>query len=425
MKSRHYLLLSLLVIPAALSVFSNKIEFKATNAAQKKDNFAAYTYSGNYYSSISSNLTTGLNGTLRQALTTLVHPSGWYSYSGTSSSDLGGILQHADADPTNSSNMIYFYTRNSDTKVKAGSTWNREHCWPQANSNGNWGTGGAGADLLHIRPTYYATNSARGNYKYGDASGSYLVHSGTGLEYAKKGNYFEPLPANKGDCARIIMYVWTAYKNQYSTLPEITSIFSSYDTMMLWHINDAPDALEGSRNNYSQNSKQKNRNPFVDHPEYAWQIFGEKCSADVLAQAKAKYPGGGVVTDTKVNSIKLNYTSFALNAPDATYSYYYVDLVATVGPQNATNKTVSWSSSDSSIATVTSTGQVRSVKEGRCTITCSATDGSGVKATCEITVGNVPKSGCGGSIVVTSSLLFVCASIGLGLVINKKKHEDK
>ena len=86
------------------------------------------------------------------------------------------------------------------------------------------------------------------------------------------------------------MYVWTAYKSYYSNLPNITNVFQSYDVLLKWHILDKPDALEGNRNNYAQTSMQKNRNPFVDHPEYAWKIFGENCSSDVLNLAKQTYP---------------------------------------------------------------------------------------------------------------------------------------
>lgn len=81
----------------------------------------------------------------------------------------------------------------------------------------------------------------------------------------------------------------------------------------------------------------------------------------------------------KVTSIVLSETSIELNAGDTK------QLSATIYPSNATNKSVSWSSSNSSVATV-SGGSVKAVGEGTATITCSATDGSGVNATCTVTV---------------------------------------
>ena len=279
---------SLAVSIGAFLINGSKAEVKEVDAASHSANFDLYTYSGSYYSSIS-----GTGKSLREQLTELIYPKGWYTYGGGGSDHLSTILQSADADPTNSANMIYFYTRDS-VKKNAASTWNREHVWPQANSNNQWGTGsGAGSDLLHIRPTYNDTNNDRGNLKYGNVSGTDWKKY-DGMIYGKKGTAFEPLDSVKGDSARICMYVWVAYYNRYGdSLPALTKVFESFDTMMEWHIADKPDVLEGNRNDFAQTSIQKNRNPFVDHPEYAWQIFGDKLSASVLAKAKEAYPGDG------------------------------------------------------------------------------------------------------------------------------------
>ena len=264
------------------------------------DNYNSYTYSGSYYSTISDSLTSGLNGTLRINLGKLILPKAWYTYSGSSEGTLGKILQSADQDPNNSSNMILFYSRDSITKRAAGGNvddWNREHVWPQNLSNGHWGKEKAGTDLLHIRPTWSTTNSKRSDTKYGDTSKA-NAYTYEGMTYAYgNGSYFEPLDTVKGDVARILMYTWTAYYDYYkddSLL--LTKVIQSYDVLLKWHTLDKPDQLEGNRNNFSEISKQKNRNPFVDHPEYAWQIFGEKVSQTVLDECKAAYPGNGSVT---------------------------------------------------------------------------------------------------------------------------------
>lgn len=66
-------------------------------------------------------------------------------------------------------------------------------------------------------------------------------------------------------------------------------------------------------------------------------------------------------------------------------------LTATVNPSNATNKNVAWSSSNSSVATVDSNGNVTAIKPGTATITVTTSDG-GYKATCTVTVNEKPAS---------------------------------
>ena len=61
-------------------------------------------------------------------------------------------------------------------------------------------------------------------------------------------------------------------------------------------------------------------------------------------------------------------------------------LTATVEPSNATNKAVTWSSNDTNVAEVNDTGLVTAKSAGKVTITATATDGSGVSGSIEITV---------------------------------------
>ena len=279
-------------------VNNNKQPENIVLAEQHIDNYDPYTYGGDYYSDINvSTLTEGLNGTLRTNLTTLIHPTQWYKYSGSGVDTLSSRLQYADEDPNDSSKMVYLYTRDS-VKKNAASSWNREHVWPQSlsgptSNQKNWGEGQAGADLLHIRPTYDSTNGDRSNDIYADTNKANPKYYNGILYGYETGERFEPLDSVKGDVARIIMYIWVAYKNHYSTLPDVTRVFESYDTLLKWHINDAPDALEGNRNDYVESTKQKNRNPFVDHPEYAWMVFGDSASATIKQECMEAYPADG------------------------------------------------------------------------------------------------------------------------------------
>ena len=79
-----------------------------------------------------------------------------------------------------------------------------------------------------------------------------------------------------------------------------------------------------------------------------------------------------------VTSVKLDKTELALTVGDAA-----VQLKATVLPEDATDKTVTWSSDKTSVATVDATGKVTAVAEGEATITAKAGDKT---ATCKVTV---------------------------------------
>ena len=80
----------------------------------------------------------------------------------------------------------------------------------------------------------------------------------------------------------------------------------------------------------------------------------------------------------KVEGVSLNVTSVELTEGDQT------TLTATVNPANATNKNVTWTSSDSNVATVAN-GKVTAIKAGTATITVKTEDGNKT-ATCTVTV---------------------------------------
>lgn len=79
-------------------------------------------------------------------------------------------------------------------------------------------------------------------------------------------------------------------------------------------------------------------------------------------------------------SVTLNKTSNSMTAGDL------YQLTATVLPANTTNKAITWSSSNTAVATVSSAGKVKAVKAGTATITAKTSNGK--TATCKITVSN-------------------------------------
>ena len=346
------------------------------DAAQHIANYDLYTYNGTYYNSFGFSGSEGLDGQIRKDLTTLIYPKGWYTYGSSGEDHLSTQCQYADEDPTNSANMVYLYTRDS-VKKNAATSWNREHVWPQSLSNECWGKTKAGTDLLHIRPTYDSTNSSRSNDKYCDVNkASPRTYNGMTFGYGS-GEKFEPLDAVKGDVARIIMYVWVAYHDYYSNLPAITNVFESYDTLLKWHTQDKPDVLEGNRNNYCETSIQENRNPFVDHPELAWKIFGNSASSSIKTACMNAYPASGSSTPVEPTGISLNKTTLSLTVGGEAL------LSATLSPSGATG-TVQWSSNASNIASVNQNGRVTGVGAGVATITAKISDS--IKAECLVTV---------------------------------------
>ena len=86
---------------------------------------------------------------------------------------------------------------------------------------------------------------------------------------------------------------------------------------------------------------------------------------------------------TLVTEIDLNATSVSLSTNGANST---MQLTATVSPSNATDKSVTWTSSNTTVATVSSSGLVSAISYGTAKITCKANDGSGVSATCTVDV---------------------------------------
>ncbi|EHJ02114.1 Ig domain protein group 2 domain protein [Clostridium sp. DL-VIII] len=97
-----------------------------------------------------------------------------------------------------------------------------------------------------------------------------------------------------------------------------------------------------------------------------------------------------VVTVTNPSTVKV--TSVALNTTKLNWVVGKTGtFTATVLPNNATNKAITWKSSNTKVATVSSSGKLTAVGVGTATITCTANDGSGKSATCVVTVqsGNI------------------------------------
>ena len=114
---------------------------------------------------------------------------------------------------------------------------------------------------------------------------------------------------------------------------------------------------------------------------FALRFFSDSMDWNLYFYRSYGFPIRPVYGDsaTPVSSVSLNKTELELSHGESS------TLVATVLPDNATDKSVSWSSSDESVATVSSTGIVTGVAAGSAVITVTTSDG-GKTATCSVTV---------------------------------------
>jgi endonuclease I len=189
-------------------------------------------------------------------------------------------LKDTDQDPNNSSNVIELYSGKSISKSLNGGDpddWNREHVW--AKSHGDFGTAtGPGTDIHHLRPEDVSVNATRGNKDF-DNGGSAASECPDCFTDADS---FEPRDEVKGDVARMIMYMairyegddgWPNLELNDSVNNGSQPLHGKVSVLLAWHAADPVSAFEQRRNEVIFTTYQHNRNPFIDHPEWAESIW--------------------------------------------------------------------------------------------------------------------------------------------------------
>ncbi len=188
----------------------------------------------------------------------------------------------------------YNYSKKCGSYSAIGDCVNREHSVPKS-----WWGGGKQdqySDIFNIVPTDGYVNNQRSNYPYGVCEGGTRLTNG---QYVAKGRMgystrtgytgrvFEPDDEYKGDFARAYFYMATCYNNVISNWTQANGnvffagnsypVFTTYaiDLLMEWHRLDPVSEKETTRNCYAH-AWQGNRNPFIDHPELAEYIWGNK-----------------------------------------------------------------------------------------------------------------------------------------------------
>ncbi|NJQ03150.1 endonuclease I family protein [Streptomyces zingiberis] len=211
---------------------------------------------------------------LKAALHTIISDQTKLSYA-----QVWDALKETDEDPDNPSNVILLYSGRSqakDTNGGGSGEWNREHVW--AKSHGGFGTAtGPGTDIHHLRPADVAVNSARDNLDFDN--GGDPVQGAPG-NFADRDS-FEPRDEVKGDVARMILYMAVRYEGT-DGFPDLepndqvdngsAPKMGRLSVLQQWHQQDPPDSFEKNRNDKIEQI-QKNRNPFIDHPEWVTEIW--------------------------------------------------------------------------------------------------------------------------------------------------------
>ncbi|RDZ26215.1 endonuclease [Lysobacter silvisoli] len=269
---------------------------------------------GGYYAHVNTSSASQLRCSLHET----IKGHTVYPYSG-GTTNTWTILEIADEDPNNAGRILDAYRNRSYLKVtdRAGSgsglKYNREHTWPNSlgfgSATGNLGLPhGPYTDTHMLYLTDATWNADRGNKPYADCTlasgcGERITEANAGYGggsgvYPGNSNWVKTPDGNagsfqvwnhmKGNMARAVMYMAIRYEGGTHPVtgqsePDleltdnrsqivITSSSPAYmgllSTLLAWHTQDPPDAAELARNEVIF-SFQGNRNPFIDHPEWA------------------------------------------------------------------------------------------------------------------------------------------------------------
>lgn len=201
---------------------------------------------------------------------------------------------------------------------------NREHSFPKSWWGGTTSTP-AYVDLNHLYPSEAAANMAKSNFPLGEVSGKPTFENGittVGAPTAGQGGgartVFEPADEYKGDFARTYFYMVTCYQNltwkytwmmSNNTYPTLNTW--AINLLLKWHREDKVSQKELDRNEQVY-KVQANRNPFIDYPELAEYLWGDK-------KGEAFIPGGETLGDpvliTPVQDMALEFGETVVNDP--------------------------------------------------------------------------------------------------------------
>ena len=263
---------------------------------------------GGYYDGIDSSSATAL----RASLHALIDDHTKIPYTATVT-DTWDVLAFADEDPDHPADIRDIYRNAEYAKQAGGNTYyNREHTWPNSLGFPNDGpTNFPYTDLHMLMASDIAYNADRGNLAYGNCNASCteyptVVNDGRGGGTGSfpghsnwsDGSIWQTWDGMKGNVARAVLYMDVRYEGGTNPttgtaepdlrLTDTRSLIAGtggnatvaymglLSVLLQWNQQDPVDETERLRNDAIQ-SYQGNRNPFVDHPEWATCIYQGVC----------------------------------------------------------------------------------------------------------------------------------------------------
>lgn len=379
----------MLAVVLAVSVVLPSVT-NSSNVAIADSSTTSY-YSGNYYNSIDTSLRGDDFRDKLANLITTTHTT-YTVYNGGSNLALNNVFDKTDKNP-NGSGMVLFYTGTVVSSFSSSGA-NREHVWPKNGGKAFSAESECGSDAHHLRPCDQTLNSSRGSLSYGEVTDS-VVKQGGSTSYGnlcyRSGSFFYPGEGYRGATARILMYVQTRWGNKFNLQfvdgAGHSKTIGDFKTLMKWHLEELPTQEEINRNQ-AVYEIQGNRNPFIDHPEYAAYIYSE---------AGSYYANNGTTMANEVNALLANNNPYGgqtnVEPTKLTLDEYSCTLevgqsrALTLGvvPANG-NKSVTWESKNNSVATVDQNGKITAVSTGTATIAAVSKVNANVAAYCVVTV---------------------------------------
>jgi endonuclease I len=330
----------------------------------------AYNPPANYYNAATGTGTTLLNNlhTIISSMTSVTYGDARYAFAKT------------DADPAHAGNILLAYTNTSVSGTwDAGVTFNREHVWPKfwlnvTSDQVDNDYKGPASDLFELIPANPSVNSARSNNPYGSINSNGVYSGGTYGSNAFAGDtYWFPSTQNAGEVARAIFYMATRYSTYTDTSTGVSATHSltlvngdptarytmgDLQSLLKWNYQYGVDNFERARNqaiysdtyfNLSTNKTvgpQGNRNPFIDHPEYVWAVFGGSANTSQISVASPNVNLGTVFVGGTIptSNVMISKTGSTPTTYDVTLGGSIVTLAGGAGQPfdyGTVNRTIS------------------------------------------------------------------------------------